>query len=397
LSLTGWPFMALAITMVLTAPLATFLLWPHIKGPWAARAMARLGLIIACQLSAILVAGLLVNNKFQLYGSWNDLLGRDGGAGMIVQAGGVSGGKGDVAHGDVAVNQTFTRWGDTYQTTLAGPRSKLAGDVYVWLPPQYGEAAYQHYDFPVVELFQGTPGTVRGWFKTLGVATELEHLIASGASAPFVLVAPDINLLGGRHNADCSNIPNGPQVATWLTQDVRQMIIANFRVTAGRDGWGAMGYSEGGFCAAKLLVQYPQDYVAGVGLSADTFPSGDLLFKKNVSKAAQQKNNVLWLLQHQKPVNVSLLMAASAEDGATLKEAYALLHAARSPMTVEILEKLHGKHNAGVWESWFPGAFQFLTGHLVGPVAIGPSASTPQPTKSPTKLSTEPTTGRPQA
>lgn len=382
--------MALAIVMVVVAPLVTFVMWSRIQGPWAARATARLGMIVASQLSAILVAGLVVNDKFQLYGSWNDLLGRTNGASTIIQAAGdagVPGGRGDSSQGNVSTTPPFTRWGDEWVTTLAGTHSKLLGDVYVWLPPQYNDPAYQHYDFPVVELFQGTPGTPRAWFATLGAATELESQVTTGKAMPFVLVAPDINLLGGRHNADCSNIPNGPQLATFLTDDVRQLITARFRVTANRAGWGVMGYSEGGYCAAKLLVQYPQDYTAGVAMSADNYASGDLLNKK-ANKVALLHNNVLWLVQHQKPAPIALLMAASAQDGNTLKEASADQHAAHAPTSIEILEKLQGKHNPGVWKSWLPEAFAFLSGHLAGPVRTG---DVPSPT-APTKPALPPTT-----
>jgi enterochelin esterase-like enzyme len=61
----------------------------------------------------------------------------------------------------------------------------------------------------------------------------------------------------GRHDPDCSNIPNGPQVATWLTTDVRNLVQTSFRTSTDRDAWGLMGYSEGGLCASKLALQYP--------------------------------------------------------------------------------------------------------------------------------------------
>ena len=62
-------------------------------------------------------------------------------------------------------------------------------------------------------------------------------------------------------------MPGDADIATWITHDVRGMVLKYFRAISTADGWGLMGYSSGGFCAAKLVLQYPGLYHAAVSLS----------------------------------------------------------------------------------------------------------------------------------
>ena len=122
----------------------------------------------------------------------------------------------------------------------------------VWLPPQYHDPAYANTRFPVVMLFPGYPGSAAGWFSVLGGGQVLGQMLAQQKATPFVLVAVNVNQNG--QNLNCSNIPGGPQMATYIAQDVRTMIEANFHVSDRRTGWGLMGFSDGGLCAGKLLL-----------------------------------------------------------------------------------------------------------------------------------------------
>jgi hypothetical protein len=372
--------MAVAIGLLIGAPLATFLLWTRVRGPRPLRTTARMGMILTCQLAAILVAGLVVNAKFGLYGSWSDLLGRTGDAGVIVpttaQQPQALGGHGLNVSSERDGRVRFTHSGDKLVTTLDGQRSHLAGEVYVWLPPQYDEPAYAHMDFPVIELFQGTPGTADAWFAGLRVDKFVGSLLATDHSKPFILVAPDINLIKG-HDAACSNIPRGPQVATWLVNDVRTMMTDNFRVESNRAGWATMGFSEGGYCAEKLPLQYPGMFRASVALSGYDYADGDLLPK--AGKNALRANDPYLLIKRPIYMPLTFLLAATAQDGTTLPEAYDMQRLAQdershdgSLVSIEVLAKKLGKHNTAVWREWLPDAFSFLNEELTGTEPITP-------------------------
>jgi predicted peptidase len=153
-------------------------------------------------------------------------------------------------------------------------------------------------------------------------------------------------------------------VATWLTVDVRNLLESSFRISNNRDSWGLMGYSEGGLCASKLALQYPNDYAAAVSISGDDHPDGDLL---KPGTAAYDENAPLWLLQHQQPKDVALLLTGTLQDSDVAAEADAMAAAARYPTTVATLISARGGHNMGVWKSVEPQSFDWLSAHLQAP------------------------------
>ena len=386
MSPTGWPMTLTAILLAVAAPIGTYLLWNRIRGPRPVRAAARLSMIGVSQIMAILLCGVIVNNYYGLYASWDDLLGDTGSPGVIIHGGTAAagtpvngggaledgraqGGRGQVVPVVPRVRpdgptQVFKKYGDDAQaTTFTGPKSGLGGtnDVMVYTPPQYDDPAYANTAFPVVMLFPGYPGTPQTWFGSMGGQKELATLIQQHASTPFVLVAVNISPIKGV-NTDCTDIPGGPQVATYIVDDVRTMIERSFRVTTDRSGWGLMGYSEGGLCAGKLLVQYPQLFSAAVQMSGDVRPGG---YVSKYGPAFADQNSTLWILQNHRPnPPVALLAAASAEDGhgSVLADAQSLQRVA--PDLVDVLKKDHGSHNIDVWKQWLPQAYGWLSQHL---------------------------------
>jgi enterochelin esterase-like enzyme len=156
------------------------------------------------------------------------------------------------------------QYGLTLRLTVHGPVSDITRQVYVYLPPQYFETAYQKYRFPAIELIHGFPGEPQDWITVLGVTTLLPTLISEHEADPAVLVMPDANGERGV-SLQCLNQASGPQDDTYLSKDLPAFIAARLRVQAPGTGWGIAGYSEGGFCAANLALQHRGVYsFAGV-------------------------------------------------------------------------------------------------------------------------------------
>jgi enterochelin esterase-like enzyme len=380
MGLTSGIFLVTVVGAVIVLPLLTLLLWNRLRGPIPVRLTVRLILIALCQTSAVILAALIINNSFQLYTSWSDVFGRDGAPGQIdaaepvVQAlipkdAAVSGAR---TFPNTGLFRPFHQVQGGYSTTIAGPVSKVTASVFVWLPPQYSEPQYAHTDFPVLQLLSGYPGSPETWLGAMAAPRILERLVAAHTAHPFILVSAAINV-DPPHDPDCSDIPGGPQVATWLTKDVRSLIETSYRSVTNRDGWGLMGYSEGGLCASKLVLQYPGDYSAAVSISGDDHPDGDLLLP---GTAAWNYNSPLWLLQHRAPAQpVALLLTGTLQDGATAAEADAMRSAAHGPVTVDKLIAALGGHNIGVWQSVEPPAFIWFSTHLVAPKATSTAAT----------------------
>ncbi len=149
--------------------------------------------------------------------------------------------------------------GLTLRLTVPGPASHLTRTVFVYLPPQYFQAGYLHYDFPAIELLHGFPGVPQDWISVVGITTTLRNLISAGLARPVVLVMPDAN--GGLGiSLQCLNQAHGPQDATYLARDLPAAIARIIRVQPPGGAWGIAGYSEGGFCAADLALQYRRSY-----------------------------------------------------------------------------------------------------------------------------------------
>jgi enterochelin esterase-like enzyme len=358
-----------AALLVLAAPVVTHMLWTRVRGPRPVRLATRLSMIGVCQVTAILLGFIIVNNHYNFYSSWDDLLGDDAGPGVITHQSAVDGphrgghGPGPRVRPDGPAQDFEPAGGGALAATFRGPLTGLSShdDVYVWLPPQYSDPAYAKSSFPVVMLFPGFPGTPQTWFGAMaGQEALLKQLRTDpGATTPFVLAAVNINMEKGV-NTNCTDIPGGPQVASFITQDVRPMLERSFRVMTDRRGWGLMGYSEGGLCAGKLLVQYPQDFSAAVQMSGDVRPDGVVT---RYGERVRDENSTLWLFQHRKPsLPVALLAAASQEDGTTLAQAQELQQAA--PDSVYLLRSQFGAHNVNVWRGWLPQAYAWLSQQL---------------------------------
>jgi enterochelin esterase-like enzyme len=372
MGLTSGLFLDVVIAAVIALPLVTVLLWSRLRGPKPVRYGQRLVLIALCQGAAVLLAALMINNSYQLYTSWSDLFGDNGAVGRIqagnpvvtATTGAESARKG--AGRELPNAGLFHLDGQLsgeYRAVITGPASGVTGDITVWLPPEYFQKAYQHTEFPVIQLLSGYPGSTNSWFRSLAAPIMLNAEVRDRNARPAILVGATINV-DPPHNPDCSNIPGGPQVATWLVRDVHNLIETSFRTSTDRAGWGLMGYSEGGLCASKLVLQYPNQYSAAVSMSGDDHPDGDLL---KPGTPAYNENSPLWLLQHRPPASpVALLLTGTLQDGSTAAEADEMSQAARAPITVERLIAERGGHNAGVWKAAEPTAFDWLTKHLSG-------------------------------
>ncbi len=145
--------------------------------------------------------------------------------------------------------------GYTLRLTVRGQASHLTRAVYIYLPPEYFQAKYSDYRFPVIELLHGFPGQPQDWITVIGINTILKNLVAAGKAEPAVLVMPDAN--GNRAvSLQCLNQVRGPQDATYLAQDLPDYISRVLRVQPPGHAWGIAGYSEGGYCAANLGLQY---------------------------------------------------------------------------------------------------------------------------------------------
>ncbi len=218
---------------------------------------------------AVLFGIAAVNKYYDYYQDWGSAFSDLSNSGVQAPAqrgAHLSGGSGGVTRilGNSVYVGLAAQQGFTFRIWLQGPGSHLSRNVYVYLPPQYFQARYLGYHFPVVELIHGFPGEPQDWITVLGVTATLSDLISRGLGKPVVLVMPDANGARGV-SLQCLNQVTGPQDATFLATDVPHYISRVLRVRPPGRSWGIAGYSEGGYCAANLGLQYSRTFgFAGV-------------------------------------------------------------------------------------------------------------------------------------
>jgi S-formylglutathione hydrolase FrmB len=161
-------------------------------------------------------------------------------------------------------------------------------------------------------------------------------------------------------------VPGRSKLDTWLTKDVRQMVLNNFRVADDPASWGAIGYSTGGFCAVKLAVQHSDLFRSAVSIAGDDFAGAPGPFLGD--PRTQQENSPLALLRDRPAPPVSLLLFATEDDKDCPAQLDRTLEAAvRPPTMVAHQFAAHGGHTGSVWKKFQPAAFVWLGQHLQVP------------------------------
>ncbi|MFJ9414860.1 alpha/beta hydrolase [Streptomyces sp. NPDC101227] len=162
-------------------------------------------------------------------------------------------------------------------TTLHGKKSGFTGKVWVWAPKEYYEDRYRNSAFPVLIALPGGPGyPVNYWMGTdLKLQSTVSDMVTAGRSKPFLVVMPVLNP-DADHYYDGSDIPGQPKMGTWMSDDVPDLVKANFRTYADRNGWAFMGSSSGGFAGLKQVLQHPDRFAAVIASGPDTRPDSPL-------------------------------------------------------------------------------------------------------------------------
>ncbi|MFB7663301.1 alpha/beta hydrolase [Kitasatospora sp. NPDC056138] len=247
---------------------------------------------------------------------------------------------------------------DVLAATVKGRASGVEGQVLVWLPPQYDDPAYRGRTFPVIELLPGFPGSPSVWFGAMQASEQLKGLITDHGSQPFILVAPQTSL-SSTEDPGCVDVPGKVKAETWLTQDVPQLVLDNFRADPAAERWSVAGYSAGAHCATRLGIGHPDRFHAVAGFSGfndpATEPTSAAAKDPELRKSASPLNMLRSAAQ---PPHVSLYEAAAAHDG--LEDAKALKAAATSPTTVTVVENT-ASHSIHSWRGMVSDALRWLS------------------------------------
>lgn len=376
--LLGWPLIVLLAAATVLLPVATIHAWQRLRGPRAGVVAQRVGLVVAAQLVAVMLAAALANDYAYFYGSWGDLvrqLNPGSTSASSVAALSDHGGVASRARTEPAVRHVpmptwsppsaYASKGRLESVQLAGRRSGLSTHAFVYLPPQYFQPAYRHTLFPATEVLTGYPGNDLNLVRRMDYPARSAQEVAAGRARPMVLVMMRSSDAYPR-DAECTDVPGGPQALTMFTEDVPYDVIHAYRVRP--TGWGAIGDSTGGYCAAKIVMESSYTFSAGVSLSGyyhtlQDATTGNLW---GGSAVLRDLNDLEWRLQHLPQPPVSLLLTSSRGEGGPngLADLRTFVSLAHPPLRVTTLILRHGGHSIFSWDRELGPALDWLSAHL---------------------------------
>lgn len=379
MGLLGAPLLVLLGVVAVVLPLVAVLLWSRAPRPRQRRTAARWVLVVASQLAAVLLFAAAANDYGYFYGSWSGLW-----YGLHQLVTGTSGEPVPVVSGtrpgtDPAVpgwlharsDPSFSapsQWpvrGRLETITLSGPVTGLHALGHLYLPPQYFQKRYAHTRFPAAEVLTGYPGSNRQLVKKLKYPRDLLRDLHHGRAQPTVLVMLRSSPVMPR-DAECTDVPGGPQVQTFFAQDVPWEVGSSYRVK--HTGWGAIGDSTGGYCAAKVTMMNPYTFRAAVSLSGyfTTLHDNTTGSLWGGSAVVRHLNNLLWRLRHLPPPPVSVLVTSSRQEVGRLgiSNSERFMSLARPPLQVSSIIAPYGGHDFTTWGPEIPRALEWLTARL---------------------------------
>ncbi|HST47878.1 alpha/beta hydrolase [Jatrophihabitans sp.] len=382
MSLIGMATLVVAGLGVLLCSVGLLMAWDRLAALGRARWPVRALWLGCCQLTAVLLVGLVVNHAFVFYQSWSELFGLH----PQVDQGSAGAGTRDVALQPALLHDYRTGHGTVVSLPVPGTVSGVhAAPATVYLPPQYGAPGYADRSFPVVELLSGFPGGPRTWMHVLHVAGVLDTLIDTGRAAPFIAVIPVQNVASPR-DTECVDVVHGPQVEDYLTSDVRTAVLSAFRASPAGSQWTVMGDSTGGYCALNLSLRHPDLFgaavsIAGYDAAAHDHTTGDLF---GGSAVLAHQNSPLWRLQHDPVPALRVLLISTRPDRTAYRASVRLEQAARPPLQLWQLTLPTGGHNFTTFSAEIPVGFSWLSRQVATPLAplptvagLGPQPVTP--------------------
>lgn len=299
--------------------------------------------VAVAQAFAIFSTALWVNNTYAFYTSWDDLAGNVTAVATINVTGVVP-----PVQGSARVFH------------LGNKDGARDNQVIVWLPPQYDRPAYAHYRFPVVMFMPGQPGAPLETFIRFHFADIANREITLGHVAPFVAVFPSMTIQPP-HDTQCTDMPGGPHALRWLAHTVPNFISKHLRVSPQGTNWSAMGWSTGGYCAAKLVLTYRKLFGSAVGFGAYYAPlaggATQHLFSSN--PVVRRENSPLWLYQKYGLGNDRLLVIAGRQDKWSWSDSEGILSASNGDPAVARLIFPQGGHNYHDYRIYLPAALQW--------------------------------------
>ncbi|SCG54061.1 alpha/beta hydrolase [Micromonospora humi] len=334
--------LGLCAVLTVLAPVLAAVVWD--RGDRWLRLAGRTAVAALCLVTLVSTVLVAANRQAETYPSWAELLGTAGEAPAV----------------PVGPRSAQDRSPGRFTTVdVAGTASGVSRPMLVYVPAAYDTSPGTR--FPVIEAFDGFPGSPTTWVRGLDVAGYLDSEISAGRMAPTVVLFPP-QTTDPALDTECTDLADGPRMETFLTVDVPAAARAHLRIRGDRAGWGLIGYSAGGYCATNLLLRHPDRYLAGASLSGYADPGirvGD--------GSEHTTNDDRWRLRHLPLPPVALYLACARTDLPATRDTTALTGLSHAPIDLTTTYLAVGGHNLQTWRALEPSAFDWLSSWLAAP------------------------------
>ncbi|RZS90819.1 putative esterase [Motilibacter rhizosphaerae] len=375
MALTGT---ALLVLVVLAAAALFGLLvagWSRLAPSGPLPVALRGGSLLLLNVLVLLATALALNDHFLFYASWTDLA--DGAAQSVATSrehGAAPGTAFAVTPPDhrarpvPAQLQPLPAGVDAahpdFLVDVPG-RSGVTAQVAVSLPAAYFTAAGARERFPVLEAFPGFPSTDEQWLHTLRLPGATRRAAAQGVLDQPIVVSPTTEVPAARDTECVDGGLRDPRVADWLDEDVPDWVVGHLRADPARTSWATIGISEGGWCAALATMTHPDRFAAAVVLGGYFRPDFSSWVPYAPGSAAYAALDLV-RRAHDDPPPVALWVQTSLADPLSLPTSTAVSAAARSPLSVRLVELRHAGHRIQVWQAQLPAALRWLGSTVPG-------------------------------
>ncbi|MET7934745.1 alpha/beta hydrolase-fold protein [Streptomyces sp. NPDC005322] len=373
MGLTSNNIVIVAVVAAVLLFAATIWLWPRLAGRGVTAVLARVGMLLATQLSVFAAFGLFANQSFGFYGSWSDLFGTENEPGVVVDhdTPGTRVRVTDTRHITMDGGSAPRVAGRIDKVNIQGPVSRITGPAYVYLPPEYFQPEYAKRAFPAALVLTGYPGTTEALINGLKYPQNAHKLVKEGRMQPTILVMMRPTLAPPR-DTECMDVPGGPRTETFFTKDLPKAVSEHYRVGKQARNWGVIGNSTGGYCALKMAMRHPGAFSAAVGLSPSykapiDSTTGDLF---GGSERLERENDLMWRLDHKPAPPVSLLVSSSEHGEKNYKDTVRFVNKVKrlnrsgEPIRISSMILRTGGHNFNTWKREVPASLEWLGSRL---------------------------------
>jgi hypothetical protein len=342
--------------------------------------LGRLGLLAVVNACVLLLSLALLNDQFQFFSDWSDLLGTASTQASTAGGGGSAGGAVGTSVVDpltgipVVAGKVVRQVDGGTVYTVTGAISGVTSTVFVQLPPGYDAPANKGRRYPVLRGFAGYPGTVTQLSSVYPVVSTEAQLVQSHQLGPVINVFPLAWSPPGR-DTECVDGPKGSQppdqIETWTSVDVPAWVRSTFRALPQRSAWATWGESAGAWCALMVTMLHPGTFSAAMSLGGYFRPSWGNWTPFQPGDPALARYDLV-ALAHRAPPPVALWLFAAKGDPFAFPSTDELIAGARPPLSVTARIAPTGGHRLAVWQPWFPVALHWLGQNVPGFAPVGP-------------------------